>query len=91
VGELDNRGSHFYLARYWAGELAAQTEDADLAAVFAPVADALEREEATIVAELNAVQGTPVELGGYYQPDPERTSAAMRPSKTFNAILDTVP
>jgi isocitrate dehydrogenase len=90
VGELDNRGSHFYLALYWARELAAQQDDAELAAVFAPLAEALERDEETIVGELNGVQGAPVELGGYYQPDPERASAAMRPSKTFNAILDTL-
>jgi isocitrate dehydrogenase len=90
VGELDNRGSHFYLALYWARELAAQQDDAELAAVFAPLAEALERDEETIVGELNGVQGAPVELGGYYQPDPERASAAMRPSKTFHAILDTL-
>jgi isocitrate dehydrogenase len=90
VGELDNRGSHFYLAMYWARELAAQTDDADLAAAFAPVADTLARDEDTIVAELNGVQGAPVEIGGYYQPDPAATFAAMRPSKTLNAALDSI-
>jgi isocitrate dehydrogenase len=87
VGEIDNRGSHFYLALYWAEALAAQTEDAELRDRFAPVAAALARDEAKIVAELNAVQGKPVDIGGYYHPDPERTSKAMRPSATFNAIL----
>jgi isocitrate dehydrogenase len=90
VGELDNRGSHYYLARYWAQELATQTEDAELAAAFTSVADALARDEATIVAELNAVQGAPVDIGGYYQPDPDRTFAAMRPSKTLNAALESI-
>ncbi|HZC71375.1 MAG TPA: NADP-dependent isocitrate dehydrogenase, partial [Jatrophihabitans sp.] len=90
AGELDNRGSHFYLARYWAQELAGQTEDAELAAVFAPVAEALVRDEETIVAELNAVQGAPVDIGGYYRPDPAATSGAMRPSKTFKAVLDAI-
>jgi isocitrate dehydrogenase len=88
AGELDNRGSHFYLALYWARELASQAEDAELAAVFAPVADALARDEDTIVAELNGVQGSPVDIGGYYQPDPGKTIGAMRPSKTLNAALD---
>jgi isocitrate dehydrogenase len=87
VGELDNRGSSFYLAMYWARELAGQTEDAELAAVFGPLAETLERNEDTIVAELNDVQGSPVEIGGYYQPDPSLVSAAMRPSKTFNEAL----
>ena len=90
AGELDNRGSHFYLALYWAHELAAQTEDAALAATFGPVAEALARDEETVVAELNAAQGAPVEIGGYYRPDEARTSAAMRPSKTFNAALDAI-
>ena len=87
VGELDNRGSHFYLALYWARELAGQSEDAELAAAFAPVAEALGRDEEKIVAELNEVQGAPVDIGGYYQPDPARTSAALRPSKTLNEAL----
>ena len=87
VNELDNRGSHFYLALYWAQALAAQTDDADLRAKFAPIAKELGQHEAQIVAELNAAQGTAVDLGGYYQPDPARTAAAMRPSPTFNRIL----
>ena len=87
VGELDNRGSHYYLARYWAEALAEQSTDADLAARFAPLARALADKEEAIVAELNAVQGEPVDIGGYYAPDPERVSAAMRPSPTFNSIL----
>ncbi len=87
TGELDNRGSHFYLALYWAQELAAQTEDAELAAAFAPVAEALARDEATIVSELNGVQGSPVDIGGYYQPDATEVAAAMRPSATLNADL----
>jgi isocitrate dehydrogenase len=87
VGELDNRGSHFYLALCWAAELAGQTEDAEIAARFAALAQRLADDEATIVAELNAVQGAPVDIGGYYLPDPARTSAAMRPSATLNAAL----
>jgi isocitrate dehydrogenase len=90
VGELDNRGSHFYLALYWAAALAAQSEDAELRAKFAPIAAALARDEAKIVAELNGVQGKPVDIGGYYHPDPELTAKAMRPSATFNAILAKV-
>jgi isocitrate dehydrogenase len=88
VGEIDNRGSHFYLAMYWARALADQTQDADLRATFGPVADALEQNEAAIVAELIAVQGKPVEIGGYYHPDPLLTSKAMRPGATFNAVID---
>ena len=87
VNELDNRGSHFYLALYWAQALAAQTAAPDLAARFAPVAEALAANEDTIVAELNEVQGRPVDIGGYYFPDEERKSAAMRPSDTLNRIL----
>jgi isocitrate dehydrogenase len=87
VGELDNRGSHFYLALYWARELAAQTDDAGLAARFAPLAQRLADEEATIVAELDAAQGAPVDVGGYYRPDPDRAEAAMRPSATLNEAL----
>ena len=87
VGELDNRGSHFYLALYWAQALAAQGEDAQLAATFAPLARALADNEAAIVAELNGAQGKRVDIGGYYHPDLGRTSAAMRPSATFNAAL----
>jgi isocitrate dehydrogenase len=88
AGELDNRGSHFYLALYWARELAAQTDDSDLAAAFRPVAEALGADEERIVAELNDVQGAPVDIGGYYHPDEALTSAAMRPSKTLNAALE---
>jgi len=90
VGELDNRGSHFYLALYWAQALAAQTKDADLAARFAPLAKALSENEAKINAELIAAQGKPVDMGGYYQPDFAKTSAAMRPSATLNAALATI-
>ncbi len=90
VGELDNRGSHFYLALHWAQELARQTEDAELAARFAPLAERLAADEAAIVEELAAGQGAPVDLGGYYRPDPEKAAAAMRPSATFNAALATV-
>ncbi len=87
TGELDNRGSQFYLAMYWALELAAQTEDKDLAEHFAPLAKALAEGEDAIVAELNEAQGTPADIGGYYAPDVEKTTAVMRPSKTFNAAL----
>jgi len=87
-GELDNRGSHFYLAMYWAEALAAQTEDAELAAQFSGLAKELADNEAKIVEELNAVQGPAVDLGGYYRTDDEKTTAVMRPSTTFNAILD---
>ncbi len=88
VGQIDNRGSHFYLALYWAQALAAQDTDAELAARFAPVADALAAQEDTINAELIAAQGQPVDLGGYYRPDAAKTAAAMRPSPTLNAIID---
>jgi len=90
VGELDNRGSHFYLALYWAQALASQTQDPRLSAQFAPLAQQLERNEGAIVAELAAVQGTPVDIGGYYQPNEELAAAAMRPSETLNRILDSV-
>jgi isocitrate dehydrogenase len=87
VGGIDNRGSHFYLALYWAVELAAQDKDAELKRVFSPIAAELAAKESTIVAELLAVQGKPVDVGGYYQPDSRKASAAMRPSATFNGIL----
>ncbi|MEY4131892.1 MAG: hypothetical protein RLZZ31_2016 [Actinomycetota bacterium] len=90
VNELDNRGSHFYLAMYWAEELAKQTDDPALAAKFAPVAEALRGNEKTIVDELNAVQGQPVDIGGYYFPDPAKVAAAMRPSATLNNIIDSL-
>lgn len=88
VGELDNRGSHFYLAMYWAQELANQNEDADLKAEFAPIAKQLVDNEAVIVKELNDIQGVSVDLGGYYEPNEDLINNAMRPSKTFNAILN---
>ena len=87
TGELDNRGSQFYLAMYWAQELAAQTEDAAMQARFAPLAKALTDNEQKIVDELSAVQGKPVDIGGYYNADPEKCKAVMRPSPTFNAAL----
>jgi isocitrate dehydrogenase len=90
VGELDNRGSHFYLAMYWARELATQHDDAELAATFASVAEALADGEQAIIAELNGVQGSPVDIGGYYQPDADKTVAAMRPSASFNSVLATL-
>jgi isocitrate dehydrogenase len=90
VGGIDNRGSHFYLAMYWARALAEQTKDAALAKRFRPVAEQLEKAESTIVAELNGVQGKPVDIGGYYHPDPAKTSAAMRPSATLNKILTAI-
>src|SRR5450830_372638 len=90
TGQLDNRGSQFYLALYWAQELAAQTEDAALAAKFVPLAKALADNEQTIVAELAAVQGKPVDIGGYYKPDFAKLDAVMRPSATLNAALGTV-
>ena len=87
VGQLDTRGSHFYLALYWAQALATQTADAELAARFAPLAQRLAEDEETIVRELGAVQGRPVDIGGYYRPDPRAVDAAMRPSATLNAAL----
>jgi isocitrate dehydrogenase len=86
-GELDNRGSHFYLALYWAQALAEQTEDAELQAKFAPLAQNLSDNETTIVAELNAAQGQPMNLSGYFRPDADIAAKAMRPSNTFNAAL----
>ncbi|RDK09680.1 NADP-dependent isocitrate dehydrogenase [Cupriavidus lacunae] len=90
TGQLDNRGSQFYLAMYWAQELAAQSDDAELAAKFAPLARTLTDNEQKIVGELGAVQGQPVDIGGYYQPDAAKLSAAMRPSQTLNAALASV-
>ena len=87
VGELDNRGSHFYLAMYWAQALAEQSDDAAIKARFEPLAKSMAENEATIVAELNDVQGQPVEMGGYYHPDLTRLGKAMRPSTTFNELL----
>ncbi len=90
TGQLDNRGSQFYLALYWAQELAAQTEDAELAAKFAPLAKTLAENEQKIVGELADVQGKAVDIGGYYLTDPQKTAAVMRPSATFNAALEAV-
>jgi isocitrate dehydrogenase len=90
TGQLDNRGSQFYLAMYWAQELVAQTEDPELAAKFAPLAKALTDNEKKILGELNAVQGKPVDIGGYYMPDAAKVEAIMRPSATFNAALASV-
>jgi len=87
TGQLDNRGSQFYLAMYWAQELAAQTEDAALAARFAPLAKELTTNEQAIVAELQSVQGKAADIGGYYKPDFDKLDAVMRPSKTLNAAL----
>jgi isocitrate dehydrogenase len=87
VNEIDNRGSQFYLTLYWAQELAAQSDDTDVATRFAPLAERLAAEEATITAELLAVQGHPVDIGGYYSPDVALATAAMRPSATFNEAL----
>ena len=87
IGGIDNRGSHFYLAMYWAQELAKQTDDAELAERFAPLAKTLAEQESTIVEELNAVQGKPVDIGGYYRPDAAKASAVMRPSATFNEAI----
>ena len=90
VGQIDNRGSHFWLANYWAQELAAQTEDPELAKRFADVAAQLKDKAETIDAELIAVQGNPADIGGYYRPDADKTSKVMRPSATFNEILATI-
>jgi isocitrate dehydrogenase len=90
VGQLDNRGTHFYLAQYWSQALADQNEDGALKATFAPLAKALVEQEAAIMAELNGAQGKPVDIGGYYHPDLARVSEAMRPSATFNQALATL-
>ncbi|MFF7579723.1 NADP-dependent isocitrate dehydrogenase [Streptomyces sp. NPDC008061] len=90
LGGIDNRGSHFYLAMYWAQELAKQTDDAQLAEAFAGLAKTLTEQERTIVDELIAVQGSPVDIGGYYHPDAAKASAAMRPSATFNEAISTL-
>ncbi len=90
VGKLDNRGGHYYLALYWADALATQTKDAGLQAKFAPIAEALSANETKIVEEYNGSQGKPVDIGGYFRPDISKTSAAMRPSLTFNEILESL-
>lgn len=87
LGGIDNRGSHFYLALYWAQELAKQTDDAQLAEAFAPLAKTLGEQEQAIVDELIAVQGKPADIGGYYQPDATKAAAIMRPSATFNQAI----
>jgi isocitrate dehydrogenase len=89
TGELDNRGSHFYLALYWAQELAGQEEDGELAARFGDLAERLAENEERIVTELNEVQGSPVDIGGYYRPNPDRATATMRPSATLNDALES--
>ena len=89
IGGIDNRGSHFYLALYWAQEIAAQTEDPDLAAVFKPFAESLASNEDTIVSELNGVQGHPADIGGYYKPDDAKAEKVMRPSATLNEALSS--
>ncbi|SMD41499.1 isocitrate dehydrogenase [Aquiflexum balticum DSM 16537] len=90
AGELDNRGSHFYLSLYWAKALAEQDRDKELQKVFSPVAKSLAENESAIVNELNKIQGVKMDIGGYYKPDEKKTSEAMRPSKTFNDILDSI-
>ncbi|MGB5425842.1 MAG: NADP-dependent isocitrate dehydrogenase, partial [Gammaproteobacteria bacterium] len=90
VGELDTRGSHFYLAMYWAQALAEQTTDSELRTLFAPIARQLSDNEQGIVAELNGVQGQPADLGGYYRPDKALTTKVMRPSGTLNAVIDSL-
>jgi isocitrate dehydrogenase len=87
VGQIDNRGSHFYLALYWARELAAQTDDPALAEAFGPLAATLSEQEERIAGELLAVQGSPADIGGYYRPDPAKTNAVMRPSTTLNDAI----
>jgi isocitrate dehydrogenase len=89
VNELDNRGSHFYLAMYWAQALAAQTDDAELQEQFTTLASELTENEDAIVAELNDAQGSPVDIGGYFHPTPEKAEAAMRPSQKLNSALET--
>jgi isocitrate dehydrogenase len=90
TGQLDNRGSHFYLAMYWAQALAAQSEDAELKAYFAPLAKTLADNEKKIVDELNAVQGKPADIGGYYLSLPAKAGVVMRPSATFNSAIDAL-
>ena len=90
VNELDNRGSHYYLAMYWAEAMAEQKDDAELAARFAPVARSLADNEVKIIDELNGAQGSPVDIGGYYHPDEKKTASAMRPSATLNSLIGSV-
>ena len=91
TGQLDNRGSHYYLAMYWAQALAEQSEDKELQARFAPLAKTLAENEQKILGEFKAVQGKPADIGGYYLPDPAKTEAIMRPSPTFNKIMSAAP
>ena len=90
AGEIDNRSSTFYLALYWAQALAAQKEDKSLQATFTPIAKQLEKNESKISDEMLAAQGHPVDIGGYYLPDPRLRAKHMRPSKTFNAVIDAM-
>ena len=90
VNELDNRVSHFYLALYWAQALATQTDNGDLAAQFSPCAAALAENETAIIEELNSLQGQPMDIGGYYQPNDEKAAAAMRPCEMFNEVLSAL-
>ena len=90
AGELDNRGSHFYLAMYWAQALAKQNQDQMLKDMFTEIAKRLKENETSIVNDLNKIQGKPVDINGYYSPDHQLTSQAMRPSHTFNAILNSI-
>jgi isocitrate dehydrogenase len=90
VGELDNRGSHFYLGMYWAQAIATQDVDAELKATFAKIASELESKETTIVEELNSAQGSKVDMGGYFHADEAKVSKAMRPSTTLNTIIDSI-
>jgi isocitrate dehydrogenase len=90
VNELDNRGSHFYIAMYWAAALAAQTVDAELATRFTSVADALADNEQAIVAQLASAQGSAVDIGGYFHPDDSKATAAMRPSSLLNKIISSI-
>ena len=90
LGQIDNRGSHYWLARYWAEEIARQDEDPELAARFGDIATELAARESQILDELNGVQGEPVDLGGYYDVDAELATEAMRPSATFNALIEAL-
>jgi isocitrate dehydrogenase len=90
IGQIDNRGSHFYLSMYWAEALSVQNDDAELAAIFAPLAKELSANESKIVAELNSVQGSSIDLDGYYYPNPELVAKAMRPSATLNSALESL-
>jgi len=90
VNELDNRGSHFYIALYWAQELANQTVDKELQVKFTPIAEALSNNEAKIVEELNAAQGVEINIDGYYAPNPAKAAESMRPSNTLNSIIDAI-